>query len=197
MRQAAEHIRVWDAWVRVLHLVFIGGVTAAWFTRHSPGPWHEWIGYGVLAALGMRLIWGRVGPANARFAGFVRNPRTTLHYVRELLRGRAPRNLGHNPLGAWMIVWLLTLPALISLSGWLATTDRYWGVAWVMNLHLWASWALLASIPLHIAGAVHASRKHRENLLASMLHGHKRAASGDDVDLRELSAPAVPGRNTR
>ncbi len=183
MRLAAGQIRVWDVWVRVLHLAFIAGVTAAWFTRHSAGRWHEWIGYGVLLALGMRLIWGIAGPAKARFASFVRRPRTTVQYARQLLRGQAQRYVGHNPLGAWMILWLLSLLGLITMSGWLSTTDRYWGVAWVADLHLWSTWALLASIPIHITGAVHASRQHRENLLTSMLHGHKRVASGDDVDL--------------
>lgn len=168
--------------MRVLHLGLIAGIAAAWFTRHSPGPWHEWIGYGVLIALTMRIVWGFTGPGRARFAGFVRPPGATLHYAGQLLRGRAPRYLGHNPLGAWMILWLLCWLALITLSGWLSTTDRYWGVAWVMNLHLWSTWVLLASIPIHIGGAVHASRKHRENLVASMLHGNKRAASGDDVE---------------
>jgi len=183
MRPANGQVRVWDVLVRVLHLAFIAGVTAAWFTRHSAGRWHEWIGYAVLVALCMRLIWGVAGPVSARFVGFVRNPQSTLLYLRQLLRGQAPRYVGHNPLGGWMIVWLLTLLAVISLSGWLSTTDRYWGVAWVMNLHLWATWALLASIPIHIAGAVHASRKFRENLIASMLHGRKRGARGTDVDV--------------
>lgn len=183
MKHYPSQIPVWDVLVRVAHLAFIGGVAAAWFTRHSPGRWHEWIGYGLIGVLAVRLLWGIIGPAQARFAGFVRGPRSTLRYVGQLLRGNAPRYLGHNPLGAWMIIWLLSLLTLITLSGWLSITDRYWGVAWVMNLHLWATWALLASIPIHVAGAVHASRKHRENLIASMLHGNKRMASGDDVDL--------------
>lgn len=169
--------------MRVLHIGFIAGVASAWFTRHRPGPWHEWIGYIVLAALAPRLLWGFVGPPAARFSGFVRGPATTLGYARDVARGCAPRYVGHNPLGAWMIVALLTLLAIIGASGWLSTTDRYWGIAWVMNLHLYSTWALLALLPLHIAGAVHASRKHRENLVASMLHGRKRPASGDDVDL--------------
>jgi len=183
MTERAPLRPVWDVLVRVLHLSFIAGVAAAWFTRHRAGPWHEWIGYAVLAALALRLLWGFIGPASARFAHFVRGPAITSRYARSVANGRAPRHVGHNPLGAWMIVALLTLLAIISASGWLSTTDRYWGIAWVMNIHLYSTWALLALLPLHIAGAVHASLKHRENLIASMLHGRKRRASGDDVDL--------------
>lgn len=174
---------VWDVLVRVLHLGFIAGVAGAWFTRHRPGPWHEWIGYALLAALALRLVWGFIGPPGARFARFVHGPVTTLRYTLGVARGHAPRHVGHNPLGAWMIVALLALLAIITASGWLSTTDRYWGIAWVMNLHLYATWALLALLPLHIAGAIHASRRHHENLVAAMLHGRKRPASGDDVDL--------------
>jgi cytochrome b len=183
MPQRSELRLVWDVLVRFLHAGFIAGVAAAWFTRHRSGPWHEWIGYAVIAALALRLLWGFVGPPSARFDRFVRRPATTLQYTRGVVHGRAPRYVGHNPLGGWMIVVLLALLAIISASGWLSTTDRYWGIAWVMNVHLYATWALLALLPLHIAGAVHASAKHRENLIAAMLHGRKRHASGDDVDL--------------
>jgi cytochrome b len=175
--------KVWDAPVRVLHLCFIAGVTAAWFTRHAAGDWHEWIGYGVLVALLLRLTWGFIGSRSARFGSFIRGPQATLAYVRGLLAGRAPRYRGHNPLGAWMIVLLLSLLLLISLSGWLSTTDRYWGIAWVMDLHLYSSWALLVLIPLHVAGTLHASWKHRENLAAAMLHGRKRIALGTDQEI--------------
>ena len=173
---------VWDVLVRVLHVGFIAGVVAAWVTRHGGSPWHEWIGYGILAALALRVLWGFTGPSAARFARFVRSPAATLSYAAQLTRGRARRYRGHNPLGGWMIVTLLTLLAVITVSGWLSTTDRYWGIAWVMNVHLYATWALLALLPLHIAGAVQASVKHRENLITAMLHGRKRAASGDDVE---------------
>ena len=44
-------------------------------------------------------------------------PRATIAYARRLLHGDAPRHLGHNPLGAWMAIALLTcLPALAVLS---------------------------------------------------------------------------------
>lgn len=183
MHRSIDSQPVWDLLVRAAHLTFIAGVAGAWFTRRRPGPWHEWIGYAVLAALALRLLWGFVGPASARFARFVRGPATTLRYVLGVADGHAPRYLGHNPLGAWMIVTLLALLALIAASGWLATTDDYWGIAWVMNVHLYATWALLALLPLHIAGALHASRRHHENLVASMLHGRKRRASGNDVEV--------------
>ncbi|MGE4071625.1 MAG: cytochrome b/b6 domain-containing protein [Lysobacterales bacterium] len=169
--------------MRVLHLCFIVGVGAAWLTRHTPGTWHEWLGYGVLVAVLLRLIWGFVGSPSARFGSFVRGPRATLAYGRKLLDGRAPRYRGHNPLGAWMILTLLTLLLVISVSGWLSTTDRYWGIAWVMDLHLYSSWALLMLVPIHVAGVLHASWKHRENLVAGMLHGGKRMANGNDKDI--------------
>lgn len=173
--------RVWDALVRILHLGFITGVAAAWFTRHASGPWHEWIGYAVMAALALRLPWGFAGPPSAQFRRFVLGPAATLRYAHRLAGGHAPRYLGHNPLGAWMILTLLLLLAIITFSGWLSTTDRYWGIAWVMNLHLWSTWALLGLVPLHVAGAIHASIRHRENLIAAMIHGRKPAASADDI----------------
>lgn len=174
-------VRVWDVLVRILHWSLVGGVAVAWFTRHAAGPWHEWIGYAIATALALRLLWGFTGPGPARFARFVRGPGATLRYVRGLASGHAPRFVGHNPLGAWMILVLLLLLATITFTGWLSTTDRYWGIAWVMNLHLWATWALLALVPLHLAGAIHASVKHRENLIAAMIHGRKRSPAADDI----------------
>lgn len=183
MPERIERRRVWDALVRALHLCFIAGVGVAWFTRHGGSPWHAWVGYGVLTALALRLLWGFTGPPAARFARFVRGPTATLRYAVQVANGNARRHIGHNPLGGWMIVALLTLLAVITVSGWLSTTDRYWGIAWVMNVHLYATWLLLALLPLHVAGAVHASVKHRENLIAAMWHGRKRGASGDDVEV--------------
>ena len=78
-------------------------------------------------------------------------------------------------LGGWMIVFLIATIALTGFTGWLYTTDKYWGVKWVGELHEGLASTLLALIALHIAGVVFASRRHHENLAAAMLHGNKRA----------------------
>lgn len=180
---ARATVPVWDRAVRVIHWALALTCAAAWVTTETGLRWHEPLGYAALALVGARFVWGFAGSRYARFTQFMRGPRATLRYAAQVRRGDAPRHLGHNPLGGWMIVALLTLLLTIGLSGWLSTTDRYWGVAWVANVHLWSAYALLALIPLHVAGAIHASIVHRENLVAAMIHGRKRPAERGDIDL--------------
>jgi cytochrome b len=173
---AASTIPIWDPLVRIGHWLLALSTLCAWLTRHSPGPWHEWLGYASLAIVGVRVAWGWLGARHARFAEFVRGPRTTLAYARALLGGREPRTLGHNPLGGWMIVTLLVTVTLVGASGWLYTTDRFWGVEWVETLHRWLTNVLWVFVGLHLAGVLYTSLRHRENLVSAMLHGRKRAA---------------------
>ena len=167
-------VPVWDLAVRVLHWSLVLSVAAAWLTRHSPGRWHEWLGYGTLAIVATRVVWGFVGFHHARFANFVRPASVTFAYARDVCGGREARFIGHNPLGGWMVVALLTMVVLVGFTGWLYTTDRFWGIAWVEELHETLSDVLFAFVALHILGVLFTSRKHRENLVAAMLHGRKR-----------------------
>ena len=168
-------IPVWDAAVRVLHWSLVLTVAAAWVTRHSPGRWHEWLGYATLAIVAARTAWGFLGAGHARFNDFIRPAQTTAAYARDVLARREARYLGHNPLGGWMVVALLAMVISVGLTGWLYTTDRFWGVPWVEELHETLSDVLLALVALHIAGVIFTSARHRENLVAAMLHGRKRA----------------------
>jgi cytochrome b len=81
-----------------------------------------------------------------------------------------------------MALALLITTLLTGASGWLYTTDAYWGVEWVEKLHAATAYAMLVLIALHIIGAVATSLRHRENLVSSMFHGNKRAAGRDDID---------------
>ena len=171
---AARWIPVWDALVRVLHWTLVLSVATAWLTRHSRGGWHEWIGYAALEVVANRVAWGFLGAGHARFSDFVRSPATTAAYARSVVSGREARYLGHNPLGGWMVVALLSMVALVGFTGWLYTTDRYWGVEWVEELHEALSNILFGFVALHIAGVVYTSLHHRENLVAAMIHGRKR-----------------------
>ncbi len=165
---------VWDVPVRILHWSLVLSVATAWLTRHSPGHCHERLGYAALGVVVMRLAWGFIGSTHARFANFIRPAAATIAYARDLLAARESRFIGHNPLGGWMIITLLTLVALVGLTGWLYTTDRFWGVEWVEELHETLSDSLFVFVALHILGVVFTAVRHRENLVASMLHGRKR-----------------------
>lgn len=167
-------VPVWDAAVRILHWSLVFSVAVAWLTRHSRGEWHEWIGYATLAIVAARVALGFLGAGYTRFSDFVRPAAVTGAYARDVLAGHEARYVGHNPLGGWMVIALLTMVALVGFTGWLYTTDQYWGVEWVEELHETLSDILFIFVGLHIAGVLFTSRKHRENLVAAMLHGRKR-----------------------
>ena len=167
-------IPVWDLAVRVLHWTLVLTVAAAWLTRQSPGRWHEWFGYATLAIVLTRTAWGFIGSRYARFADFIRSASVTAAYAGDIFSARETRFIGHNPLGGWMVVALLAMVALVGVTGWLYTTDRFWGVEWVEELHETLSNILFGFVALHILGVIFTSIRHRENLPGSMLHGRKR-----------------------
>lgn len=156
-------------------------LAAAWWTGDQIGAIHEYLGYAAAALLAARVTWGFAGRGHARFASFVTGWAQTRAYARGVFSGRHLRYLGHNPLGGWMIVWLLSLVAALVLTGWLYTTDWLWGYAWLANLHAGLGWLLLASVLVHVAGVVVMSAAQRENLVAAMFTGTKRPPAGDDI----------------
>jgi cytochrome b len=173
---AAVTVKVWDLWVRIGHWLLVVTVAAAWLTRHSSSQWHEWGGYAAAILIAVRVAWGFFGSAHARFRDFVLGPKTVLNYARDLLARRERHYWGHNPLGGYMVVALLTVVALTAASGWLYTTDRYWGVAWVGDTHALLSNLLLLLIGAHVAGVLFACWRERRNLIAAMFHGRKSAS---------------------
>ena len=180
---AAPCRRVWDPLVRSLHWALVAAYAAAWATTVAFGGSHEAVGYVGLAIVGVRVVWGFVGPVPARFSSFVRAPPATSAYLRRVAARSEPRHLGHNPAGAWMVVVLLACMVALAFTGWLYRTDRFWGSAEVELAHRLLAWASVALVALHVAGVVYTSLRHRENLVAAMWSGRKRPATGDDVDL--------------
>lgn len=176
-----ETVRVWDPLVRVFHWGLATAILTAWITADDLQNLHEFAGYVAGGLIALRLVLGLTGSRYARFAQFIRSPRQTWRYARDMLKHREARYLGHNPLGAAMVVLLILLTAAVAFTGWLQTTDAYWGVEWVEETHEALANIFLVAVPLHVLGVIHASRRHRENLLAAMITGRKRAATGSDL----------------
>ena len=167
-------VKVWDPFVRLFHWSLVAGVAVAFATGDEAEQVHIWAGYAIAALVACRVVWGFVGPSRARFADFVKPPAETLRYLGQTLRGKAPRVLGHNPAGGVMVLALLGLVALIATTGYMLTTDAYWGSEGLKAFHEASAYALLALVFAHVAGVVWTSLAHGENLVAAMITGRKR-----------------------
>jgi len=169
-----EVIRVWDPLVRIFHWSLVAGIAFAWITSEGLDRAHELIGYGVAILIAIRLVWGFAGTKYARFSQFVKGPRATLAYLRQMIRGKAPRHLGHNPAGAAMIVALLTTITATLVTDWMMTLDAFLGMDWMEELHEVVANFVLVLVAFHVAGVIHASVTHRESLVKAMITGVKR-----------------------
>jgi len=86
---------------------------------------HRQIGYGLLAIWLVRVGWGLCTRSEDR-----------------LSRYAARRHA--------LVLLLFLLMALTGITGWLQTTDAFWGEAWMMLSHEWLSYSLWPVIALHV-----------------------------------------------
>jgi cytochrome b len=170
--ETAHLVPVWDIGVRLFHWSLLVTVTGA-FLFEDPRGLHEALGYAVMALVAFRFVWGIVGTRHARFVSFVPGPNRFSSYVRDLLKGREARYLGHNPAGGAMIIALLITLIAISATGYMMGMKAYFGVSWVEDAHEMLVNALLVLVALHVCGVAYSSLRHRENLVKSMVSGKK------------------------
>ncbi len=112
-------IKVWDPLLRLFHWSLVASIAIAWLTGEDGEALHEWAGYAALGLIAFRLVWGVIGPRYARFTQFVRCPKEVISYTKDMLNKREKRYIGHNPLGAAMVVALLATTAATGVTGWL------------------------------------------------------------------------------
>lgn len=110
-----DTVKVWDPFIRIFHWGLVGLFTLSYVTGETEGPLHVWSGYAIVVLIALRIVWGFVGSTHARFSDFVRSPAEVFRYLKGELSGNAPRTLGHNPAGGWMV--LLLLVSILATGG--------------------------------------------------------------------------------
>lgn len=189
----AGSVVAWDLPTRLAKwtlAVLVGLAFASRYWGDHALVWHMWNGLAILTLVVFRLLWGLVGGSTARFAAFLR-PFAALGYLAALLRGRAPRYLGHNPLGGLMVIVLLALVAAQGLTGLFTTDDVLVDgplvyavdesvVSRASALHQDIYWWLLALIALHVAANLVYSLLGKDNLILAMITGRKPVAAYRD-----------------
>lgn len=103
----APRRRRWDPIVKLTHWSIALAVLANAVVTEEGSDAHVWVGYALAAMLVLRLVWGLIGPPEARFAAFPPSPRRALAHLRDIAARRHPAHRSHNPLGALMVyaIW--------------------------------------------------------------------------------------------
>jgi cytochrome b len=174
-------VRVWDPLLRTLHWALALSFIATWLSAETSEHTHELTGYVAGALVVARIAWGFLGPGYARFSQFVRSPSAVASYLKSIASGSERRFIGHNPAGGAMIVVLLASMAATVATGWMLSTDSFWGSHAAQRLHSILARGVLLLVCLHLGGVALASVRHGENLVRAMIFGDKRAAQPGDV----------------
>ncbi|MBG1230747.1 cytochrome b/b6 domain-containing protein [Aestuariivirga litoralis] len=168
-----KKVRVWDPFVRLFHWSVVISLTANAFFTKGNSEFHHWIGYFVATLIVARVIWGFVGVGYARFTSFPPSIAGSIEQLSDISVGRRKPHTGHTPLGALMIYNLLITLLIICVSGYLMTTDAFWGDDLMEETHRMAvTWAEFSAI-IHIVAVIFESFRTRVNLPRSMVTGYK------------------------
>lgn len=165
-------VKVWDIGVRLFHWSLVTMVISTYIII-DPRQIHRALGYIVVGLIAFRFVWGVAGTRHARFINFIPGPVRLIGYLRDMLHGREERYLGHNPAGSAMIIALLVTLCAVGVTGYMMGMDAYFGQSWVEHAHELLVNILIVLVGCHVAGVIYSSRRHRENLVKSMITGEK------------------------
>ena len=188
MPNAPSFTKIWDPLVRIFHWALVLSFFIAYITEEDFLIIHSYAGYIVLGLLFIRIIWGFIGSRHARFSDFIYSPKDIKHFLKNTLRLKAKRYMGHNPAGGVMILLMIISLLMTTISGvivygaeeqagplasWFTQSHSFWGEAFEEIHELFANFTLLL-IFVHVAGVIIESFIHKENLVKSMIDGMKR-----------------------
>ncbi|WP_455204468.1 cytochrome b/b6 domain-containing protein [Kaarinaea lacus] len=189
--QNISKIKVWDPVVRVFHWTLVLTFLIAYVTEEDFLTLHVWAGYILLTAIAVRVAWGFIGTRHARFSDFVTKPSIALHYVKDTMKLKAKRYIGHNPAGGIMIVVMLVSLLITGISGlllygveehagpfaaWFVTGSEFWEGILEEAHEFFANFTVFLVV-IHLAGVLIESFLHKENLVSAMWNGNKRVDS--------------------
>lgn len=181
--------RVVDAPTRMLHWLMALSFTGAYLSADGER-WrlvHVTLGYTLAGLLVARVLWGLLGPRQARLAMLWRKLQglpgwlKALPDVKSIATAQPAWRQGQNLMMALAIVLILGVVLPLTLSGY-AVWDE-WGGEWLEGVHEFFGNAMLAVVLAHIGLIAVLSLVRRKNQALPMLTG-RAAGPGPDLARR-------------
>ena len=182
-----QKIKVWDAPTRLFHWLLVLLMGFMWYSATRGGDmlvWHLRGGLLMLVLVAFRLCWGIWGSDTAKFSRFVR----PFSKIRRYTQGRMSEDelVGHNPLGALMVIALLAALVFQTATGLFAADENTFTNSGFLNhfvsehagtlarkihVNFFNVLAVLAGV--HIAAVLLYRFVKKQDLITPMINGFK------------------------
>ncbi len=176
--------RVVDAPIRMFHWLFALSFLGAFVTADGER-WramHVTLGYLFVGLLGLRLLYGLLGPRPARLGPLLRRVAGVRPWLRSLLQRplfEIDWRHGENLLISLAIATMLLAVLPLTLSGF--AVYQGWAGDWLEEVHEFFGNAFLAVVFAHIGALAASSLLHRRNRMLPMITGRLDARGTDLV----------------
>lgn len=178
---SSKAIRVWDPLIRVFHWATVLLCVLNLFILEEGRRNHRYVGYALAGLLVLRILWGLVGSDYARFAQWFPTPARLGRYLQASWQGKHPYHAGHNPLGALMILLMLTCLVGTAVTGIMTGYEQLFDEDLMEELHEFFAKALQIAIFIHVLAVIVLDRLTRSDLIRAMITGRKRVPAGTEI----------------
>ncbi len=184
----AKPILTWDLPLRIFHWSMVVTVIIAAVTGYFLEGWalyfHVYAGYGIGCLLSFRLIWGFIGSYYSRFNSYPLGIKDVISHSKNIISGKHNIHRGHNPIGAWMIILLLSCLILLILTGMIvlagqenqgpfANSIGYKLGEFNEDIHEIIANILIFAIAIHISGVLVENFAFNNPIIRAMITGRK------------------------
>jgi cytochrome b len=201
-----QKIHVWDFPTRAFHWLLVIAIAFQYITVEildNAIQLHFYGGYVTLGLIIFRLFWGIWGGFHARFVNFLTSPATTYQYAKSLGSQQNSSHLGHNPMGAYSAIAILSIIATQAVSG-LFTTDDIFSegpyysavspfyqdiASWLHHNLFTAIWVFLA---FHLGAMLFYKLVKKQVLVKAMITGHKELSESESHVEQPLKTHVSP-----
>jgi cytochrome b len=189
-KRRLHKVIVWDVATRLFHWLMVALLIVCYLSwRVNWMDWHAWTGDALLALVFFRLLWAFFGSETARFSSFLASPHAGARYLGSLVGRQPDHQVGHNPVGGWMVLLMLALLLAEALTGVYVLNDVANEGPWTetvpaavanlaTDLHLYLWDALLIAAIVHVLAILLYAALLRHDLVTPMITGSKRLPAG-------------------
>ncbi|MDV6315152.1 cytochrome b/b6 domain-containing protein [Idiomarina sp. HP20-50] len=166
---------IWDKFVRSFHWLLVLCFCLNYFFLEHGSNFHQAVGYTAAVLVVMRIVWGVIGPYNARFSSFTPSVPGIKKHLCELKQRKVKQEQGHNPLGGLMVFVILVLFLLQAVTGFLREEiTALYGNSVLTSIHSISANTIFFFSILHIIAVIFTAYFGRVELIKPMISGKRR-----------------------